>query len=210
LKHSWHFNDFNRNEIIQDISKNNLFVEKYFNSSYVGNIQKLRIYDNALSNDEIFHNTLIESRSNLGYGILVSKGGRIINTYQNIQYIPQESAGSDIRKSIRYRNSDGSYKNLYQMLEIMVVVKSRSNPSVELVKFKKTIEVGWLQLIYVNDTTYDFIVPNTITSLHPNETLYTEIKFQWTDPLDIDNVFDKIFVANITTTNLLDNTIKNY
>lgn len=210
LKHSWHYNNFDKNQLIQDSSKNELFIEKYFNSPFIGNIQKLRVYDIALESNEVLHNAFIESTNNTNYGILISKGGRIINRYENVPYIPQQSSGSDIRKSIRYRNSDGTYKDLYQMLDIKVVIKSRSNTSVELVKFKKNADIGWLGLIYVNDTTYDFIVPDTITALHPNETLFAEIKFQWTDPLDIDNVLDKIFVINITTANLIDNSVKNY
>lgn len=194
----------------KDKRKNNLLIQKYFNSSFIGNIQKLRIYNKALENQEILHNSLFESKNNTSYGILVSKGGRIISQYQNVPYIPQQSSGSDIRKSIRYRNSDGSFKDLYQMIDIKVIIKSRSNPNVELVKFKKVVDAGWLQLIFVNDTTYDFIVPDTITSAHPNEILFAEIKFQWADPDDIDNVFDKIFITNITTSKLLDNSIKNY
>jgi len=196
--------------ISQDKNKNNLFVEKYFNSSYVGNIQKLRVYDIALQPQEILHNAIIEAKNNTGFGILISKGGRIIQQYEDIPYIPQQSSGSDIRKSIRYRNSDGTYKDLYQMIDIKVIVKSRNNPSIELIKFKKIAISGWTQLIYINDTTYDFIVPNTITAEHPNEILFAEIKFQWADPNDIDNIFDKIFVIDITNNNLLDNTVKNY
>jgi len=79
LKHSWHFNHLNRNEIIQDETKDNLFVEKYFNSTYIGNIQKLRIYDIALQQSQILNNVMFESTNTLGYGITVSKGGRIIN-----------------------------------------------------------------------------------------------------------------------------------
>jgi len=197
-------------KIVQDESKDNLFVEKYFDSSFIGNIQKLRVYDIAFEGNQVLHNAIIEARNNTAYNILISKGGRLIHQYENLPYIPQQSSGSDIRKSIRYRNSDGTYKDLYQMIDIKVVVKSRSNVNVELVKFKKVVETGWLQLIWVNDTTYDFIVPDTITSLHPNEILFAEIKFQWADPLDIDNVYDKIFVIDITSSNLLNNTVKNY
>lgn len=196
--------------LVQDKRKNNLLIEQYFNNSYIGNIQKLRLYDIALTPDKVLYNAGVEAGLSSGYGMLISKGGRIISTYSNVPYIPQQSAGSDIRKSIKYRNADGTYKNLYQMIDIMVVVKSKSNTSVELVKFKKVADVGWLALIYINDTTYDFIVPDTVTALHANEVLYAEIKFQWADPFDIDNVFDKIFVTDITTSTLLDNTVKNY
>lgn len=77
LKHSWHFNNFNKNQIIQDENKKDLFIEKYFNSSFIGNIQKLRIYDTALLSNEVLNNALIESK-NTAYNINVSKGGRII------------------------------------------------------------------------------------------------------------------------------------
>lgn len=79
LKHSWHYNNFNINDIIQDSTKNNLFVEKYFNSAYIGNIQKLRIYDIALQSTEILHNAIIEADNTTGYNINISKGGRIIH-----------------------------------------------------------------------------------------------------------------------------------
>jgi len=194
----------------KDINKDNLFVEKYFNSTFIGNLQKLRVYDIALKPDEVLHNAIFETKYTTGYGINISTGGRIIQRYENITYIPQQTSGSDIRKSIRYRNADGSYKDLFQMIDIKVVVKSRSNPSVELVKFKKVADIGWLALIFVDTTTYDFIVPDTITSQHPNEVLFAEIKFQWVDLNDIDGVADKIFVVDITTTNLLNNTVKNY
>ena len=210
LQHSWHYADFNKTDIVQDSTKNNLFIQKYFNTPYIGNVQKLRMYDIALSPSEILHNAIVEANGNVNYLILISKGGRIINQYENVTYSTQVTSGSDIRKSIRYRNSDGTYKDLYQILDIKVVVKSRSNPNVELVKYKKVAEPGWLALIYTNDTSYDFIVPDTITSQHPNEILFAEIKFQWTDPNDIDGVLDKIFVVNITSNSLLNNTVKNY
>jgi hypothetical protein len=96
------------------------------------------------------------------------------------------------------------------MLDIKVIIKSKSNPNIELVKFKKIADVNWLSLIFIDEYGYDFIVPDEITSQHPNEILYAEIKFQWIDPYDIDNILDKIFIVNLTTSALLDNTIKNY
>ena len=90
--------------------------------------------------------------------------------------------------------------------ELLLQIEDCYNKNIE----KRVVDAGWLQLIFVNDTTYDFIVPDTITSAHPNEILFAEIKFQWADPDDIDNVFDKIFITNITTSKLLDNSIKNY
>ena len=211
--------------LVQDHRKDNLLIEENFNSSFIGGIQKLRVYNNALTSPEVLHNALIEVKLNPNLNLPVSKGGRIIygggkvtTRYKIPTYIPQESSGSDIRKSIRYKNTDGTYKDLTKMINIKVLIKSRTNPSIELIKFEKTISgvtgwtgqiSGWTSLIYVNNTTYDFIVPDTITKYHPNEILFAEIKFQWVDPNDIDNVLDKIIVVNITT-NLLDNTIKNY
>ena len=209
LKHSYHYSG-DTNTIVKDTRKDNLLIEKYFNNSFIGNIQKLRVYDNALSSSEILNNCKVEATNNNNYNIGVSLGGRLIQTTDLVTYIPQQSSGSDIRKSIKYRNADGVYKNLFAMIDIKVIIKSRLYPTVELVKFKKVAETDWLALVYVNDTTYDFIVPNTITAAHPNEILFAEIKFQWTENSDIDNVFDKIFVINITSNNLIDNNIKNY
>ena len=78
LKHSWHFNNFDKNDIIQDPTKNNLFIENYFNSSYIGNIQKLRIYDTGLHPNQILQNSIFEADNTPDYNINVSKGGRII------------------------------------------------------------------------------------------------------------------------------------
>ncbi len=207
LKHSYHFSG---NTITKDSTKDNLTIEKYFNSSFIGNIQKLRIYDNALTSTEMLNNSMCEASSNLNYQIAVSSGGRLIEKNESFTSIPQVTSGSDITKGILYRNSDGSYKDLFAMTDIKVVVKSRSNTSVELVKFKKVVEAGWLGLVYINNYKYEFIVPNTITAAHPNEILFAEIKFQYPDPNDIDLITDKIFVMNITSNNLIDNNIKNY
>jgi len=216
LKHSYHFNDvFDGSNISKDERKNNLFIEKYFNKPYIGSVQKLRVYDTSLTLKEIKHNVKFEE--NINENINLIKGGRIITNpfgtpicesrglpVSDIQY-----SGSDIRRTIVYKNNDGTYRNLFNMLEISVVVKSRSNPSVELVKFSKTQRSGWLNLIHIDDFTYDFIVPDEITTLHPNEILFAEIKFEWAEPYDIDNIFEKIYVVDITSS-LKDNTIKNY
>ncbi len=194
----------------QDPRKDPLLIEQNFADPFIGGIQKLRVYDDGLTPAEILHNALFESRQFPLLDLVVSKGGRIINQYLSNANLTQQTAGSDIRKSIKYRNINNTYKNLYAMIDIMVVIKSKSNPNVVLIKFKKVAEPGWLALIFVDDFTYDFIVPNTITGAHPNEILYAEIKFQWTDPDDIDDVFDKIFIVNLSTTTLLDNTVKNY
>jgi len=198
--------------LVQDTTKDNLMIEENFNNSFIGGMQKLRVYNKGLTSQEILHNALIESTLNPSLNLVVSNGGRIISKYTN--YISgQQAAGSDIRKSIKYRNVNGTYKNLDEMIDIMVVVKSRVNPNNELVRFKKaavtTGSTTWLALIPVDIYTYDFIVPDEITTTHANEILYAEIKFQWADPDDIDNIFEKIAIVNIST-KLLENTIKNY
>lgn len=63
----------------QDISKNNLSVEQNFNSSYIGGIQKLRLYDIAFNSQEVLANARIESINNPNYGMIIRKGGRLIN-----------------------------------------------------------------------------------------------------------------------------------
>jgi hypothetical protein len=213
LEYSLHYSDINKTSLVIDPDKSNLTIENYFNSSFIGNIQKLRMYDKALLKQEIQQNVALIANSNINYGISSADtgiGGRLIKKFNQPTTITQNNSGSDIRKSIKYRNSDGTYKNLYNMIDIMVVVKSRSNPNIELIKFKKIAETGWYALIYVNNYVYDFIVPNEITSLHPYEILYAEIKFQWSDPNDIDGIYDKIFVINITSGELNNDTVKNY
>jgi len=195
--------------ISKDTAKNGLLIENYFNDNFIGNIQKLRLYTRSLTSNEILNNLEYEVYMNPNYNITITKGGRIINQYQTVTYIPQQTAGSDIRKTIRYRNSDGTYKNLFNMIDIKVLIKSRSNPTVELIKFSKTGTTGYTELIYITEFAYDFIVPDTITSQHANEILFAEIKFQWIDVNDIDGVYDKIFVIDIVDNSLLNNTIKN-
>jgi hypothetical protein len=211
LKHSLHYTDFDKTSLTLDPSKYDQLIEHNFNSSYIGNIQKLRIYNKALANNEVRQNAIILALSNSAYDLSVINGGRLIRRLNQPVTFTQINAGSDIRKSIKYRNIDGTYKNLSDMLDIKVVIKSRNNPSVELAKYKKASEAGWRPLIYVNDFIYDFIVPNEITSPHSNEILFAEIKFQWTDISDIDDgIFDRIFVINITNIELNDNSVKNY
>ena len=209
LKHSWHYNN-DYNELVQDERKNNLTIEKYFSNSYIGNVQKLKVYNMALNSNEILQNTVIQAKLLPAYNININKGGRLINNVLSTVNISQTVSGSDIRKSIKYRTSNNTYRNLSTMSDIMVVIKSKSNPNIELIKYKIVGDVDWLPLIYIDDYTYDFIVPDEITSAHPNEVLFAEIKFQWPDPYDIDNIYDKIFIVNLTTSALLDNTIKNY
>lgn len=62
--------------LTQDPDKENLLIQQNFDSSFIGKIQKLRIYDKAFTSNQILHNALIESQSNPN--IVVSKGGRII------------------------------------------------------------------------------------------------------------------------------------
>ncbi|MFA5207257.1 MAG: hypothetical protein WC428_01005 [Candidatus Paceibacterota bacterium] len=62
--------------LIQDTRKNDLLIQQNFDSSFIGGIQKLRVYNNALTSPEVLHNALIEA--NLNPNLLVSKGGRII------------------------------------------------------------------------------------------------------------------------------------
>lgn len=62
--------------LVKDDRKNNLLIEQNFNSGFVGGIQKLRIYDRALSSSEILNNTMFEAKTKPN--IVVNKGGRII------------------------------------------------------------------------------------------------------------------------------------
>jgi hypothetical protein len=64
-------------KLVIDHRKDNQLVEQIFDKSFVGGIQKLRIYDNALTSQEILHNASIEAK-NKAYGFIISKGGRLI------------------------------------------------------------------------------------------------------------------------------------
>lgn len=70
------FNYTGADILVQDERKENLLIEQNFNSSFIGGIQKLRIYDNALTSPEILHNAIIESKNNTLYQ--KNKGGRLI------------------------------------------------------------------------------------------------------------------------------------
>ena len=61
-----------------DLSKNNLLIQQNFDESYIGAIQKLRIYDIAFDNSMVFHNAKIESINNPNYGLSIKRGGRLI------------------------------------------------------------------------------------------------------------------------------------
>lgn len=62
--------------LVKDQRKNNLTIEQNFNTPFIGGIQKLRMYDNALTSPEVLHNAIWESKVNPN--IKVNKGGRII------------------------------------------------------------------------------------------------------------------------------------
>ncbi|MFA5366555.1 MAG: hypothetical protein WC333_01335 [Dehalococcoidia bacterium] len=64
--------------LVQDERKNDLIIEQNFNQSFIGGIQKLRIYDKSLNGSEVLHNMIIEARNNPDANFVVSKGGRII------------------------------------------------------------------------------------------------------------------------------------
>jgi len=64
--------------LVQDPRKDNLFIEQNFDTSFIGGIQKLRVYDTALTSPEILHNAYMESKLNPYLNMFVSKGGRII------------------------------------------------------------------------------------------------------------------------------------
>lgn len=64
--------------LVKDPRKDGLTIQQNFNEPFIGGIQKLRIYDTALSSVEVMHNIIIESRNNPVQNIVVSKGGRII------------------------------------------------------------------------------------------------------------------------------------
>lgn len=62
--------------LVQDERKDNQIIEQNFNLPFSGGIQKLRIYERALTSAEILHNTKYESETKPN--IIVTKGGRII------------------------------------------------------------------------------------------------------------------------------------
>jgi len=64
--------------LIQDERKNNLTIEQNFDYSFIGGIQKLRVYDRAFTSQEILHNAIMEAKADPTKNMVVSKGGRII------------------------------------------------------------------------------------------------------------------------------------
>lgn len=80
LKHSYHYTNFSGDPttLIIDESKNDLLIQNNFDDSYIGDIQKLHIYNRALSQEEIKHNSKIIFNNNSSYGVVLTNGGRII------------------------------------------------------------------------------------------------------------------------------------
>lgn len=68
--------------LTQDERKNELTIEKHFNDSYIGGIQKLRIYDKSLTSHEVLHNAMFERSINREIGVLI--GGRIIGNLESV------------------------------------------------------------------------------------------------------------------------------
>jgi hypothetical protein len=64
--------------LVQDERKDNLLIEQNFNESFIGGIQKLRVYNKGLTPAEVLHNALYEMNLNSSLNIRVTKGGRII------------------------------------------------------------------------------------------------------------------------------------
>jgi len=64
--------------LVQDPRKNDLLIQQNFDSSFIGGIQKLRVYNQGLNPAEILHNALMEAKFNPSLNLKVSKGGRII------------------------------------------------------------------------------------------------------------------------------------
>jgi hypothetical protein len=67
----------NTNVLNKDSNKENLYIEKYFNSSFIGNMQNLSLYNRVLMNDEIKTNAN-NIFDNPFYYTKINNGGRII------------------------------------------------------------------------------------------------------------------------------------
>jgi len=65
-------------DLSQDVNKQDLLIEQNFDSSFIGGIQKLRIYDYAFNSQQVLHNAKIELENNPTYNYIVSTGGRLI------------------------------------------------------------------------------------------------------------------------------------
>jgi len=64
--------------LTKDERKNNLLIEQNFDSSIICDLQKLRIYERALSANEILHNVKFEIENKSDFIANVKKGGRLI------------------------------------------------------------------------------------------------------------------------------------
>jgi hypothetical protein len=64
--------------LVKDNRKSNLLIEQNFNSSINCDLQKLRIYERALSANEILHNMKMELNKKPYLQWNVNRGGRII------------------------------------------------------------------------------------------------------------------------------------
>ena len=64
--------------LVQDPRKDNLLIEQNFDESFIGGVQKLRVYNQGLTPAEILHNALYEAKLNPSLNIKVTAGGRII------------------------------------------------------------------------------------------------------------------------------------
>lgn len=68
------------NVLAQDDAKQNLTIQSNFDSSFIGGIQKLRVYTIPFTAQMALHNAVKEFSSNSGYGKTIAGGGRIIRT----------------------------------------------------------------------------------------------------------------------------------
>lgn len=71
------FNYRGADTMSKDHTKDNELIQELYDKSFIGGIQKLRIYDTAFNSQQVLHNALIEAK-NPAYGFLISAGGRII------------------------------------------------------------------------------------------------------------------------------------
>lgn len=65
-------------KLSQDHKKDNGLIEQTYSKSFIGAIQKLRLYDMAFNSQQALHNASIEF-ANTAYGVTISLGGRIIH-----------------------------------------------------------------------------------------------------------------------------------
>lgn len=65
------------NDVVEDETKNNLTIERYFDKPFYGDIQKMRVYNKTLNTGEIIKNAIAEFK-NTNYNVTINKGGRLI------------------------------------------------------------------------------------------------------------------------------------